>query len=42
MAAKVPRRRLGKTGIDLPVIGFGASPLGGVYQVSILYAGLLQ
>lgn len=27
----VPRRFLGGTGVSLPVIGFGAAPLGGVY-----------
>ncbi|CAL5219725.1 g1621 [Coccomyxa viridis] len=32
MAGAVTRRRLGKTGLELPIIGFGASPLGGVYQ----------
>ena len=30
----LPRRPLGKTGLQVPVLGFGASPLGGVFQVS--------
>lgn len=29
----MPRRPLGKTGLDVSVLGFGASPLGGVFQV---------
>lgn len=29
----IPKRRLGKTGLEVPIIGFGASPLGGIYQV---------
>lgn len=31
---QVPKRPLGKTGLDVSVIGFGSSPLGGVYNVS--------
>ncbi|XP_049851496.1 uncharacterized protein LOC126326080 [Schistocerca gregaria] len=27
----IERRTLGKTGVSLPIIGFGASPLGGIY-----------
>lgn len=38
-APKVPRRPLGKTGLDVSVLGFGASPLGGVFQVG---AAMLQ
>lgn len=29
----LPRRLLGNTGLNVSVIGFGASPLGGVFQV---------
>ncbi len=32
-APKMPRRALGKTGLEVSVLGFGASPLGGVFQV---------
>jgi len=32
--ALLPRRKLGNTGIELSVIGFGASPLGGIFGVS--------
>ena len=35
MKGKIPTRILGKTGIQLPIVGFGASPLGGVYQVRL-------
>ncbi|KAL4423164.1 hypothetical protein ABPG77_007817 [Micractinium sp. CCAP 211/92] len=31
-APKMPRRALGKTGLEVSVLGFGASPLGGVFQ----------
>ena len=31
----LPRRPLGKTGLNVSVIGFGASPLGGVFKVSL-------
>ena len=30
---KIPTRPLGKTGLHVPVLSFGASPLGGIYQV---------
>jgi hypothetical protein len=30
---QVPRAPLGNTGVEVPVIGFGASPLGGVFEV---------
>ena len=30
---KLPRRKLGNTGLEVSVIGFGASPLGGVFEV---------
>ena len=30
---KIPRRPLGNTGLEVSVLGFGASPLGGVFQV---------
>jgi hypothetical protein len=33
--AAIPRRRLGNTGLEVSVLGFGASPLGGVFQVRI-------
>jgi hypothetical protein len=37
---KLPKRPLGKTGLTVSVLGFGASPLGGVFQVrSRLLAG---
>ena len=29
----MPRRPLGQTGLEVSVLGFGASPLGGVFQV---------
>jgi hypothetical protein len=29
----LPRRTLGQTGLEVSVLGFGASPLGGVFQV---------
>ena len=29
----LPRRKLGSTGLDVPVLGFGASPLGGIYNL---------
>ncbi|KAK9909287.1 hypothetical protein WJX75_000053 [Coccomyxa subellipsoidea] len=32
MGTQVPRRKLGNTGLEVPIIGFGASPLGGIYQ----------
>ena len=35
MGTQVPRRKLGNTGLEVPIIGFGASPLGGIYQVRI-------
>lgn len=28
----IPRRRLGRTGLDVSIIGFGASPLGSVFE----------
>ena len=31
---QMPRRPLGKTGLEVSVLGFGASPLGGVFQAS--------
>jgi hypothetical protein len=33
MPAKVPRRVLGATGLEVSVLGFGASPLGSVFEV---------
>jgi L-galactose dehydrogenase len=30
----MPRRPLGQTGLEVSVLGFGASPLGGVFQAS--------
>jgi hypothetical protein len=33
MPAKVPRRVLGSTGLQVSVLGFGASPLGSVFEV---------
>ena len=32
-AGKIPTRPLGKTGLQVPILAFGASPLGGIYQV---------
>ncbi len=32
----LPRRSLGQTGLEVSVLGFGASPLGGVFQVKFL------
>lgn len=32
MAALLPRRTLGRTGLRVSVLGFGASPLGGVFE----------
>lgn len=31
-AARLPRRPLGNTGLEVSVLGFGASPLGGVFE----------
>lgn len=31
---KLPTRPLGSTGLQVPVLGFGGSPLGGIYQAS--------
>lgn len=33
-ASRMPRRPLGQTGLEVSVLGFGASPLGGVFQVT--------
>lgn len=33
-APRMPRRPLGQTGLEVSVLGFGASPLGGVFQVT--------
>ena len=33
---KLPRRKLGNTGLEVSVIGFGASPLGGVFEVRMI------
>lgn len=30
----MPKRPLGKTGMEVSVLGFGASPLGGIFRVS--------
>ena len=29
----IPKRQLGNTGLNVSVLGFGASPLGGVFHV---------
>ena len=29
----IPRRPLGRTGLEVSVLGFGGSPIGGIYQV---------
>lgn len=34
MTDKLPRRQLGSTGLNVPVLGFGASPLGGIYNLA--------
>ena len=31
----MPKRHLGNTGIEVSVMGFGASPLGGIFRVSM-------
>lgn len=33
MAAALPRRTLGRTGIEVPALGFGSAPLGDIYSV---------
>lgn len=33
MAAPFPKRLLGNTGLEVSVLGFGASPLGSVFEV---------
>ena len=33
MGSKVPRKPLGRTGLEVSILGFGASPLGSVYEV---------
>jgi hypothetical protein len=38
--AKLPRRKLGATGLEVSILGFGASPLGSVFEVRPLCAGL--
>lgn len=37
---KLPRRPLGQTGLEVSVLGFGASPLGGVFQVRPPFKGV--
>ena len=32
-AAKLPTRRLGRTGLEVTVLGFGSAPLGDIYEV---------
>lgn len=32
-ASRLPRRPLGATGLEVSIIGFGASPLGSVFEV---------
>jgi aryl-alcohol dehydrogenase-like predicted oxidoreductase len=32
----LPKRTLGQTGIQVSVLGFGASPLGGIFEVRCL------
>jgi hypothetical protein len=32
MAARLPRRALGRTGLSVSILGFGASPLGSVFE----------
>ena len=36
MTNMLPRRQLGSTGLNVPVLGFGASPLGGIYNLASL------
>ena len=33
MPAILPRRKLGRTGLDVTVMGFGSAPLGDIYEV---------
>ena len=33
MPATLPRRKLGRTGLDVTVMGFGSAPLGDIYEV---------
>lgn len=35
----LPRRLLGNTGLQVSVLGFGASPLGGVFEVGTIRQG---
>ena len=42
MAALLPRRALGRTGLSVSVLGFGASPLGGVFEAVDEVCRLLQ
>ena len=41
-AGHMIRRNLGNTGLEVSVLGFGASPLGGVFQVCQLAASCMQ
>ena len=40
ISMRLPRRALGSTGLEVSVIGFGASPLGGVFQVIAIHMPL--
>lgn len=36
-SGSIPRRMLGTTGLEVSVIGFGASPLGSVFQARLIW-----
>lgn len=33
----IPKRKLGKTGLEVTVLGMGGAPLGGLFQVCVVY-----
>ena len=39
-STKMPKRPLGKTGMEVSVMGFGASPLGGIFRVGLADSSL--
>ena len=39
-STKMPKRHLGKTGMEVSVMGFGASPLGGIFRVGLADSSL--
>ena len=39
----IPKRKLGKTGLEVTVLGMGGAPLGGLFQVwQLIFAVSLQ